>query len=148
MNSLISNIFKLISSVMGAFGGEEVATTSGFNGQLLLFCVVPPVALFISYLVVSYTLSSRKKDYSSCVYSAGITVIPLTAWFVFIWIFGFSSPLLLAAVSLLFMSTTFIFISSLLQNVYLLKSRTTILITPTILILTTFASKLLYEVIM
>lgn len=148
LSSLISGIQDLTALLLGFPGDFSGYRSSGFDVKLMIFCVVPAASVFLSYLLVAATLTSRKNDYPACVYAAGITVLPLAAWFLFVWIFGVSIPLLLVLVTFFCLSTTFLFIASVLRDIFLLDARKTLLLTPAVIIVSTYASKLLYDIIM
>jgi hypothetical protein len=150
-SSIVSNIQKLLASFMGLLGGLGGLSSelgSKFNMKLVLFCVVPASAVYLSYLLISLTMSARKKDHSACLYAAGVTALPLSIWFLVVWLFGLNSSYLIIMVSLFCLSTTFIFISSILRDIFLLSSRKNLLLTPAVIVLTTYASLLMYDLLM
>ena len=143
-SSIVSNIQKLL----GGLGGLSGELGSKFNMKLVLFCVVPASAIYLSYLLISLTMSARKKDHAACLFAAGITALPLSMWFLVIWLFGLSSSYLIIMVSLFCLSTTFIYISSNLRDIFLLNSRKNLLLTPAVIVLSTYASLFMYDVLM
>lgn len=147
-SSLVSAVQQLAAALMGFPGELPGLMGSQFDIKLVLFCVVPAAAVFLSYLLIAFTMTARKNDYAACIYSAGITVLPLAAWFLFVWLLGLGSPLLLTLVSLFCLSTTFIFITSVLRDIFRLDSRKTLLLTPAVIIVSAYASKLLYDILM
>jgi hypothetical protein len=150
-SSIVSNIQKLLGAFMGllgGLGGLSGELGSKFNMKLVLFCVVPASAIYLSYLLISLTMSARKKDHAACLFAAGITALPLSMWFLVIWLFGLSSSYLIIMVSLFCLSTTFIFISSNLRDIFLLNSRKNLLLTPAVIVLSTYASLFMYDVLM
>lgn len=147
-SSLISGVQNFVALFLGLPGGLSGSGGFRFDMKLILFCIIPAAAIYLGYLLISITMSSRRKDHAACLYSAGITALPLTVWFLVVWIFGLSSPFLFVLLSLLCLSTTFIFIASLLRDIYTLNSRKTLLLTPAVIIVSTYASMFMYDVLM
>ena len=147
-STLISGVQNFVALFLGFPGGLSGSGGLKFDMKLILFCIIPAAAIYLSYLLISVTMSSRRKDHAACLYAAGITVLPLTAWFLVVWIFGLSSPFLIVLVSLFCLSTTFIFIASVLRDIYTLNSRKTLLLTPAVIIVSAYASMFMYDVLM
>jgi hypothetical protein len=146
--SLIEKAQSFVALFLGFPSGLTSAGGVGFDMKLVLLCIVPAAAIYLSYLLIGLAMSSRKNDHAAFLYSAGITVLPLTVWFILFRIFGLSSPFLFVLVSLLCLSTTFIFIASILKDVFALNSRKTLLLTPAVIIVSTYASMFMYEILM
>lgn len=144
-------IFAIASFVLGhslvsgllAYGGGG----SGIYFKLIIFSLIPPIAVFALYYVVMKFISKEKEDLSTAIYTAGVSVIPLALLFFCIKIIGLSDSLLLPAIGIFCISTTFLLINSSLQDIYKLSTRKSVIITPAIVFIAGYISGLVLQVL-
>ncbi|MCK5766116.1 MAG: hypothetical protein KAH26_09025 [Bacteroidales bacterium] len=144
-------IFAIASYLLGhsfiatalAFGGG-----SGLYFKLIIFSVIPPIAVFALFYLVMKFISKEKEELSTVIYTTGVSVIPLALLFFCIKIIGLSDSILLPAIGIFCISTTFLLINSFLQDIYKLSTRKSVLITPTIVFVAGYVSGLIFQVLM
>ncbi len=149
---VLAVIFAIASYLLGhsliataqAFGGEG----SGLYFKLIIFSVIPPVVIFALFYLVMKFISKEKEELSTVIYTTGVSVIPLALLFFCIKIIGFSEPIILPAIGIFCISTTFLLINSSLQDIYKLSSQKSVIITPAIIFVAGYVSGLLFQVIM
>jgi len=103
-------IFAIASYLLGhsfiatalAYGGG-----SGLYFKLIIFSVIPPIAIFALFYLVMKFISKEKEDLSTVIYTTGVSVIPLALLFFCIKIIGLSDSLILPAIGIFCISTTF-----------------------------------------
>ncbi len=144
-------IFAIASYLLGhsfiatalAFGGG-----SGLYFKLIIFSVIPPITVFALFYLVMKFISKEKEELSTVIYTTGVSVIPLALLFFCIKIIGLSDSILLPAIGIFCISTTFLLINSSLQDIYKLSTRKSVLITPAIVFVAGYVSGLIFQVLM
>ncbi|MCD4725477.1 MAG: hypothetical protein K8R63_11610 [Bacteroidales bacterium] len=148
---VLAVIFAISSYVLGhslvsaalAYGGGG----TGIYFKLIIFSLIPPIAVFALYYVVMKFISKEKADLSTAVYTTGVSVIPLALLFFCIKIIGLNDSLLLPVIGIFCISTTFLLINSSLQDIYKLSSRKSVIITPAIVFVAGYISGLVLQVL-
>jgi len=115
--------------------------------KLIIFSVIPPITIFALFYLVMKFISKEKEDLSTVIYTTGVSVIPLALLFFCIKIIGMSDSLLLPAIGIFCISTTFLLINSSLQDIYKLSTRKSVLITPAIVFVAGYVSGLIFQVL-
>lgn len=152
-------IFSISCFLLGHSIVSELRTHSqGFEGnigvaagtyfKLLLFSVIPSASVFVCYFLIMKLISKEKEEISTCIYTTGVSTIPLAVLFFCIKLFGLGNLELLSAIGIFCLSTTFFLINSSLQDIYKLSTQKSFLITPTLVLLAGFVSKVLYSALM
>jgi hypothetical protein len=145
-------IFAIASYLMGhSLIATAIAFGAGGTGlyfKLIIFSVIPPIAIFALYYLVMKFISKEKEDLSTVVYTTGVSVIPLAVLFFFAKIIGWNDSLLMPAIGIFCISTTFLLINSFLQQVYKLSTRQSVILTPAILFVAGYVSGLLFQIIL
>lgn len=129
------------------FGGNTEIIT-GVYFKLLLFSLIPSASVFICSFLIMKLISKEKEEISTCIYTTGVSTIPLAVLFFCIKLFGLGNWELLSAIGIFCLSTTFFLINSSLHDIYKLSTQKSFLITPTLVLLAGFVSKVLYSALM
>jgi len=148
-------VFAVIFAIASYLLGHSfIATALAFGGssslyfKLIIFSVIPPIAVFALFYLVMKFISKEKEELSTVIYTTGVSVIPLALLFFCIKIIGLSDSILLPAIGIFCISTTFLLINSSLQDIYKLSTRKSVLITPTIVFVAGYVSGLIFQVLM
>ncbi len=144
-------IFAISSYLLGhsfisaalAFGGGG----AGLYFKLIIFSVIPPIAVFGLFYLVMKFISKENEDLSTAIYTAGVSVIPLALLFFCVKIIGMNDSLLLPVIGIFCISTTFLLINSFLQDVYKLSPQKSVLITPGIVFIAGYLSGLVFQIL-
>ncbi len=124
------------------FGGS-IGVSLRIYLRLFLYSLIPAVSVFSCYVIIMKLLSQEQKKISVCLYTTGVSTIPLAFLFLCVKIFGLDNPKLLATIGVFCLSTTFLMINGSLQFIYKLSSPKSVLITPTLVLLAGYVSLLL-----
>lgn len=137
--------FNYLKEFASKFAGIEINT--GDYVKLMLLTLVPPSSLFVSFWIISkiargeYDLQS---SYHAHVYTAGVVLIPSGITLLVFWFFGYGNIEFVGLVAFFGISITILMVNSALDDVYGLSTRKTVLLTPTVILVTIYVSKLLF----
>jgi putative exporter of polyketide antibiotics len=125
--------------------GEYMGGLAGTYFKLLLFSLIPSASVFVCFFLIMKLISQEKEEISTCIYTTGVSTLPLAVLFFCIKIFGLSNFELLSAIGIFCFSTTFFLINSSMQDIYKLSTQKSFLITPTLVLLAGVVSNVLYS---
>jgi putative exporter of polyketide antibiotics len=125
--------------------GEYMGGLAGTYFKLLLFSLIPSASVFVCFFLIMKLISQEKEEISTCIYTTGVSTLPLAVLFFCIKIFGLSNFELLSAIGIFCLSTTFFLINSSMQDIYKLSTQKSFLITPTLVLLAGVVSNVLYS---
>ena len=125
--------------------GEHMGGMAGTYFKLLLFSLIPSASVFVCFFLIMKLISQEKEEISTCIYTTGVSTLPLAVLFFCIKLFGLSNFELLTAIGIFCLSTTFFLINSSLQDIYKLSTQKSFLITPTLVLLAGLVSRILYS---
>ena len=132
-----------MAEMMGESGGEIAKLYFG----LFILSVIPSISIFACFYLIK-KISKEKVEISTCVFTTGVTTIPLTVLFLSGKIFGLNSFVLMAVIGIFCISTTFLLINSALQDVYKLSTQKSVLITPGLVLVSSFISYIMVKALM
>jgi hypothetical protein len=143
-------IFAIASYLLGhSFIATALAygASSSLYFKLIIFSVIPPIAVFALFYLIMKFISKKEEVLSTVIYTTGVSVIPLAILFFCIKIIGLSNSLILPAIGIFCISTTFLLINSSLQDIYKLSSRKSVLLTPAIIFVAGYVSGLIFQLL-
>jgi hypothetical protein len=85
-------------------------------------------------------VSEKNIKISTCIFTTGITTIPIAVLFLCIQIFGFDSFILLTVIGTFCVSTTFLLINSAFQEVYKISTQKSVSVTPLLVLVSSCIS--------
>lgn len=138
--SFIEGMLALAKS----FGNRKTGVQVEVYLKLFIFSVIPSISIFLSYFSASKMLSPVRIGIPAMVFTAGISTLPLSILFFSIKLFGLKNAELLAVIGIFSFSTTILLINSSLQDIYKLPSRKSIFVTPAMLLLSAYFSKVIF----
>ncbi|EIM63757.1 hypothetical protein [Desulfobacter postgatei] len=125
--------------------GEYMGGVAGSYFKLLFFSLIPSASVFVCFFLIMKLISQEKEQISTCIYTTGVSTLPLAVLFFCIKIFGLSNFELLSAIGIFCLSTTFFLINSSMQDIYKLSTQKSFLITPTLVLLAGVVSNVFYS---
>ena len=125
--------------------GEHMGGMAGTYFKLLFFSLIPSASVFVCFFLIMKLISQEKEQISTCIYTTGVSTLPLAVLFFCIKIFGLSNFELLSAIGIFCLSTTFFLINSSMQDIYKLSTQKSFLITPTLVLLAGVVSNVFYS---
>ncbi|MDQ1269966.1 MAG: hypothetical protein QG618_1275 [Thermodesulfobacteriota bacterium] len=125
--------------------GQYMGGMAGTYFKLLLFSLIPSASVFVCFFLIMKLISQEKEEISTCIYTTGVSTLPLAVLFFCIKIFGLSNFELLSAIGIFCLSTTFFLINSSMQDIYKLSTQKSFLITPTLVLFAGVVSNVLYS---
>lgn len=114
---------------------------TGVYFKLVLFSVIPSACIFCCYYLIGIIFRKKKKSLPACFFTTGVSVIPLALFFYCLTIFGTDALELLIAIGIFCLCTTILLINSSLQDIFKQSTRGSVLLTPAIVFITYFLSK-------
>lgn len=141
-HTFVSAMIQMVE-MMGGSGGKIAELYFG----LFILSVIPSISIFACFYLVK-KISKEKVEISTCVFTTGVTTIPLTVLFLSIKIFGVNSFVLMAVIGIFCVSITFLLINSGLQDVYKLSTQKSVLITPRLVLVSSFISYIMVKALM
>ena len=133
-----------MAEMMGGSGGKIAELYFG----LFILSVIPSISIFACFYLIMNRASKEKVEISTCVFTTGVTTIPLTVLFLSGKIFGLNSFVLMAVIGIFCISTTFLLINSALQDVYKLSTQKSVLITPGLVLVSSVISYIIVKALM
>jgi hypothetical protein len=125
--------------------GEYMGGVAGSYFKLLFFSLIPSASVFVCFFLIMKLISQEKEQISTCIYTTGVSTLPLAVLFFCIKIFGLSNFELLSEIGIFCLSTTFFLINSSMQDIYKLSTQKSFLITPTLVLLAGVVSNVFYS---
>lgn len=137
----------LANGVWNMFFGALAEWGEGVDFPLfnvVILSVIPVISLCAGFLLVAKFLGKSDMDFSGPLFTTGIAMMPLALLFILCRVIG---PLnnISYAFAVFCITTTVIAISTALQDIYKLNAQKAVLVTPVLLILAGFLSKLMYQ---
>tara|TARA_B100000686_G_scaffold353638_1_gene460089 strand:- start:156 stop:818 length:663 start_codon:yes stop_codon:yes gene_type:complete len=132
-----------MAEMMGGSGGKIAELYFG----LFILSVTPSISIFACFYLIK-NMSKEKVEISTCVFTTGITTIPLTILFLSGKLFGLNSFILGTVIGIFCISTTFLLINSALQDVYKLSTQKSVLVTPGLVLASSFISYIMVKTFM
>lgn len=121
---------------------------AGVYFKLIIFSAIPSATIFACYFLINKLFSKEKDGLSTFFFTTGVSTIPLAILFFCISILGLESMEILSIIAIFCLSTTFLLINSSLLDIYKLNTQKSVLITPLILYITYYLSKLMYAYVL
>ena len=116
----------------------------GADGHItiLLGAAIPPVALALGFLGVGLTFG-RKTSLARVVFSTGVSLLPLSACLVLAWLVGVGNAELVVLAGFFAVSSAVLLLHATLVQVHGVSSRAAFLLTPALLLLSSYIAKVL-----
>ncbi|MEC8189670.1 MAG: hypothetical protein VX033_00605 [Verrucomicrobiota bacterium] len=134
-------LWNLFFGFLAEFGGE----TAGFPLlKSIILSLVPVVSVFTGFLLVAKFIGKTEIDIAGPLFTTGIAMMPLGLLFILCRVIGPMSNIT-HALSFFCITTTVIAISTALQDIYNLNAQKAVLITPALLLVAGFLSRLMYQ---
>lgn len=138
----VGGFFGLIFSLCGIFAFHHVY--DHLNFEVIVTAILPVIALFGGFLLVTKIFGENEYDFGASAFTTGVAITPLTAMIVGSLILGFENVEAIAVLGLFCACITIIAISTALQDIYKLSAQKAVLITPTLILVSAYLSKLIY----
>ena len=138
----MGGFFGLIFSICVIFVIHGVFDLVNFH--IIVTAVIPPIALFGGFLLVTKIFGEKEYDVGASAFTTGVAITPLTAMIVGSSFLGFENGEAIAVLGLFCACITIIAISTALQDIYKLSAQKAVLITPTLILIAAYLSKLMY----
>ena len=134
-------LWDLFFGFLAEFGGEA----AGFPlFKAIILSVIPAVSVSAGFLLVAKFIGKTEIDLAGPLFTTGIAMMPLCLLFVLCRVIGPMSNMSYA-LAVFCITTTVIAISTALQDIYKLNAQKAVLITPALLLVAGFLSKLMYQ---
>jgi hypothetical protein len=134
-------LWNLFFGFLAEFGSQP----AGFPlFKAIILSVIPVVSVFAGFLLVAKFIGKTEIDISGPLFTTGIAMMPLALLFILCRVIG---PLnnISYAFAVFCITTTVIAISTALQDIYKLNAQKAVLVTPALLLVAGFLTKLMYK---
>lgn len=112
--------------------------------KMLLLNFVPPMALCLSFYVINKMAGEFEGSFHAYTYTGGAVLIPSGITLLVLWIFGYGNIEFVGLVAFFGMSITILMIKDFLQEIYSISPGKAVLLTPIVVLVTIYVSKLLF----
>jgi len=135
--------FASLNEMASMFGGG-MAIGPGDYAKMMLLNLVPPMALCLSFYVINKMAGELPSSFHAYIYTAGVVLIPSGITLLVFWILGYGNLEFVGLVAFFGIAITILMVNSSLLDVYLISTRKAVLLTPTVVLVTAYVSKLLF----
>lgn len=139
---VVYSVFVSPMKQMAAQFGQTAGVGLGVYFKLLVSACIPPVVLAAGFLGIS-KIFGGKGNIFSCVFSAGVALLPSAVTLLAIWILGVGNIELAAVIAVFGVSITILLLNSALLDLQGLSTRKAVLLTPTLILVTGYVAKVL-----
>jgi hypothetical protein len=151
---ILFNLIFVVGAVLFAQGlwNSFFGLLAGLSGEAagfplfkaIILSVIPVVSVSAGFLLVTKFIVKTEIDFAGPLFTTGIAMMPLGLLFILGRVIGPMSNMSYA-LAVFCITTTVIAISTALQDIYKLNAQKAVLITPALLLVAGFLSKLMYE---
>jgi hypothetical protein len=153
---VVSSVMGFVSLLSGGFGGGLGSGFYGtsFSGQLdisghlrILLGIATPVAGMILILWVIRQLFKGVGNYKHFAFVTGVSLIPVTFFWLLLWLLGNSSIELMVLTGFFCFTTFILLLNTALSSVIQLSSRNALLLVPTLLAANLFITRVIFDIL-
>jgi Yip1 domain len=137
------------SSLKATLLMADTEASVGFvnTAKLLLAALIPAVALWAGFLAIQKIFKGQG-TFNGNIFLTGICLLPMTIAFLACWILGSKNLELVALFGFFGFSITVLLINSAILSVLKLSTRKAVLLTPTLLVLSAYLTKVVYGILL
>lgn len=132
------SFFVIHSKLLSQIGG----VVDIGNVKVAMLCAVLPAALSLSFLAFGM-LGKTKVAPKACLFASGVAILPLVAVLIVLWLVGFYNIEVVVAVGYVALVFCSLLINSALVQVYSFHTRNAFVLTPLIVLVTTYLFKVI-----
>jgi hypothetical protein len=135
--------FASLNDMATMFGGGIIIGPGDYI-KMMLLNVVPPMSLCLSFYTINKMAGELESSLHAYIYTAGVVLIPSGITLLVFWFFGYGNIEFVGLVAFFGVAITILMVNSSLLDVYLISTRKAVLLTPTVVLVTIYVSKLLF----
>lgn len=149
---LLHSVISPLSELSRVFGGQGLGVSIYF--KLIIISIIAIAAIFSCFFLISEFIS---REYASCgidvnrsvcIFTTGISVIPIIISGLLLWIFGINNFKLVFIIVSFCASWSMLLVNGSLLDIYKISTQKSFWLTPTIFLASVYITKIFYSAIM